>query len=129
MGKVLKSELSGVESYLEAIRSAEATRIVGRLATVSAGKRRSLVSSLVQAQAAAVLGRPIETVARSLGFIELGMDSFGAIELQVRLEYLFHQELPQTFTFDHPTVDAVTECLMGLVEASGVKGQGSGVSR
>jgi hypothetical protein len=26
--------------------------------------------------------------------------------------------LPQTFTFDHPTVDAVTEILVGLVEKS-----------
>jgi long-chain acyl-CoA synthetase len=116
MGKVLKSALSGVESYLQEIRNAEATRIVGRLATVSAGKRRGLVTSLVQAQVAAVLGRPLATVPRNLGFIELGMDSFGAIELQARLEYLFDQELPQTFTFDQPTVDAVTDSLMGLVE-------------
>jgi hypothetical protein len=46
------------------------------------------------------------------------MDSFGAIELVARFEYLFNQELPQTFTFDHPTVDAVTEILVGLVEKS-----------
>jgi long-chain acyl-CoA synthetase len=118
MGKVLKSELGGVKSYLEEIRNAEATRIVGRLATVSSGRRRSLVTSLVQAQVAAVLGQPIETVPRNVGFIELGMDSFGAIELRARLEYLFDQELPQTFTFDHPTVDAVTESLMGLVDKS-----------
>jgi long-chain acyl-CoA synthetase len=116
VGKVLKSELGGVEPYLEGIRNAEATRIVGRLSTVSAGRRRSLVASLVQAQVAAVLGRPGETVPRDLGFVELGMDSFGAIELRARLEYLFDQELPLTFTFDHPTVDAVTESLMGLVE-------------
>jgi long-chain acyl-CoA synthetase len=118
MGKVLKSELGGVESYLEGIRNGEAAQTVGRLATVFAGKRRSMVTSLVQAQVAAVLGRPIATVPRDLGFIELGMDSFGAIELVVRLEYLFDQELPQTFTFDHPTVDAITESLMGLVEKS-----------
>jgi long-chain acyl-CoA synthetase len=118
MGKVLKSELGGVESYLEEIRNAEATRIVGRLSTVSSGRRRSLVTSLVQAQVAAVLGEPIESVPRNVGFIELGMDSFGAIELQARLEYLFDQELPQTFTFDHPTVDAVTESLIGLVDKS-----------
>jgi long-chain acyl-CoA synthetase len=115
MGKVLKSELSGVESYLDDIRNAEATRILGRLSTISSGKRRSLVTSLVQAQVAAVLGRPIATVSRNVGFVELGVDSFGAIELLARLEYLFDQELPQTFTFDHPTVDAVTECLLGLV--------------
>jgi long-chain acyl-CoA synthetase len=116
MGKVLKSELTGVESYLDDIRNAEATRILGRLSTVFAGKRRSMVASLVQAQVAAVLGQPIATVPRNVGFVELGMDSFGAIDLRARLEYLFDRELPQTFTFDHPTVDAVTESLMGLVE-------------
>jgi acyl carrier protein len=55
-------------------------------------------------------------VPRNLGFVELGMDSFGAIELHARLEYLFGEELPRTFAFDHPTVDAVAERLMGLVE-------------
>ena len=118
LGKVRKSELGGVQSYLEEIRDAEATRTLGRLPSVSFGRRRSLVTSLVQAQVAAVLGRPVETVPRNLGFFELGMDSFGAIELKARLEYLFDQELPQTFTFDHPTVDAVTESLMGRVGQS-----------
>jgi long-chain acyl-CoA synthetase len=116
MGKVLKSDLGGVEAYLEGIRNGEAAQTVGRLATVFGGKRRSMMTSLVQAQVAAVLGRPIASVPRNVGFIELGMDSFGAIELLARLEYLFDKELPQTFTFDHPTVDAVTESLMGLVE-------------
>jgi long-chain acyl-CoA synthetase len=118
MGKVLKSELGGVDSYLDGIRNMESTKIVGRLSTVSLGKRRSLMTSLVQAQVAAVLGQPIATVPRNVGFIELGVDSFGAIELLTRLEYLFDQELPQTFTFDHPTVDAITESLMELIEKS-----------
>jgi acyl carrier protein len=118
MGKVLKSELGGVEAYLEGIRNGEAAKTVGRLTTVFAGKRRSMVTSLVQAQVAAVLGRSIATVPRNVGFIELGMDSFGAIDLRARLEYLFDFELPQTFTFDHPTVDAVTERLMGLIQKS-----------
>jgi long-chain acyl-CoA synthetase len=116
MGKVLKSELCGVQSYLEGIRNAEATQIVGRISTVAPGKRRSLVTSLVQAQVAAVLGRPVQAVPRDLGFVELGMDSFGAVDLHARLEYLFDRELPLTFTFDHPTVDAITESLTGLVE-------------
>jgi long-chain acyl-CoA synthetase len=116
MGKVLKSELGGVESYLEGIRNEASAQIIGRLSTVFSGKRRSMVTSLVQAQVAAVLGQPIATVPRDVGFVELGMDSFGAIELRVRLEYLFDQELPQTFTFDYPTVDAITDNLMGLVE-------------
>jgi long-chain acyl-CoA synthetase len=127
MGKVLKSELGGVESYLDGIRNGEAAQIVCRLSTVFSGKRRSMVTSLVQAQVAAVLGEPLATVPRDVGFVELGMDSFGAIELAVRLEYLFDQELPQTFTFDHPTVDAITECLMGLIVNTGARSRESGV--
>jgi long-chain acyl-CoA synthetase len=118
MGKVRKSELCGMESYLEGIRNPEATRIVRALSTAAPGRRRGLMTSLVQAQVAAVLGRPVETVSRNLGFVELGMDSFGAIELVVRLDYLFDLELPQTYAFDHPTVDDVSECLLGLIEKS-----------
>jgi long-chain acyl-CoA synthetase len=119
LGKVLKSELGGVDSYLEGIRNGEASQILSRLSTMSLGKRRRLLTSLVEAQVAAVLGRPPGTVPRSVGFVELGMDSFGAIELLMRLEYLFDQELPQTFAFDHPTVDAITESLLSPVERTG----------
>jgi long-chain acyl-CoA synthetase len=117
MGKVLKSELDGIESYLDGIRNEEARAIVRRLSTLSLGQRRGQVASLVQAQVAAVLGRPIATVPRHVGFVELGMDSFGAMELHARLEYLFDQELPQTFTSDHPTVDATTESVLRHLEA------------
>jgi acyl carrier protein len=115
---VLKSELGGAESYLEGIRNGEAAQIVGRLSTVFSGKRRTMVTSLVRAQVAAVLGQPVPAVPRDVGFVELGIDSFGAIDLRARLEYLFDRELPQTFTFDHPTVDAITDSLMGLIEKS-----------
>jgi long-chain acyl-CoA synthetase len=121
LGKVLRSELGGVESYLEEIRNGEAAEIVGRLSTVFSGKRRSMLACLVQAQVAAVLGKPITAVPRDVGFIELGMDSFGAIDLRARLEYLFDRELPQTFTFDHPTVNAIMESLMELVDKTGVR--------
>jgi acyl carrier protein len=103
-----------VEQYLKEIRGADAARIAAQLPMASPGRRRSLMASLVHAQAAAVLARPIAAVPRDVGFTELGMDSFASIELLARLEYLFDLELPQTFTFDHPTIDAVTESLMDL---------------
>jgi acyl carrier protein len=116
VGKVLKSELGGAERYLETIRGAEAARAIGQLAAVSPARRRSLVTALVQAQAAGVLGLPVTSVPREIGFVELGMDSFGAIELHARLEYLFERELPQTFTFDHPTVVSAAENLLDLLK-------------
>jgi len=118
VGKLLKSELGGVEHFLNDIRGAEAVRTLAQLPAAPLRRRRSLVASLVRGQAAAVLARAVESVPPDLGFIELGMDSFSSIELQVRLEYLFNLELPTTFTFDHPTVDAVTENLMDLLSAA-----------
>ncbi len=115
VGKVLKAELGGVEAYLKGISNAVTARTVAQLRATSPPRRRSLVASLVHEQAAAVLGRAMTALPRSSGFIELGMDSFGSIELRARLEYLFDVELPETFTFDHPSVDAVTENLLSLM--------------
>jgi acyl carrier protein len=72
----------------------------------------------VRMQAAATLGRASEGVPRDTGFIELGMDSFSSIELTACLEYLFDRELPDTLTFDYPTVDAVTGYLADLLAAA-----------
>jgi acyl carrier protein len=72
---------------------------------------------VVQAQAAAVLGRPASEVPAERGFADLGMDSFASIELRARLEYLFGRALPQTMTFDHPTVAAVVEFLLPALAA------------
>lgn len=117
VGKVLRGELGGVEPYLEKIRGADAARILRQIPSAPPARRRSLLTSLVQAQAAAVLGRTVDAVPRDTGFIDLGMDSFGAIELLARLEILFDRELPETFTFDHPTVDAVADELLGSLPA------------
>jgi long-chain acyl-CoA synthetase len=117
VGKILKSELGGVDAYLKGIRDVQTARTVAQLPASSPSRRRSLVASLVHEQSAAVLGRAPAVVSRTAGFIELGMDSFAAIELRARLEYLFDVELAETFTFDYPTVDAVTENLMNLLPA------------
>jgi acyl carrier protein len=117
VGKVLKSELASVEPYLNRIRSAESARMIAQLPMASPARRRVMLAALVQQQASAVLGQPVGAVPRSVGFTELGMDSFASIELRARLEYLFGAELAETFTFDHPTVDAIVENLMDLLAA------------
>ena len=114
VGKVLKSELGGVDQYLATIRGVDSARLIKQIPTASPGRRRSLIASVVHAQAAAVLARPLSAVPRNVGFTELGMDSFASIELHARLEYLFEVELPQTFAFDHPTINAATEVLIDL---------------
>jgi long-chain acyl-CoA synthetase len=114
VGKILKSELTDVRAYLEKIRNTEASRALAQVGAASPARRRALIASIVHAQAAAVLTRTPESVPRGAGFSELGMDSFASIELLARLEFLFECELPQTFTFDFPTVDAVADYLTGL---------------
>jgi acyl carrier protein len=111
-GKVLKNELTDVAPYLDRIRDRHTLNLVERLRSALPDRRRPLIHSLVQAQAAAVLGRPPGEVPGDQGFTELGMDSFASIELRARLEYLLECDLPQTLTFDHPTVAAVVEYLL-----------------
>jgi long-chain acyl-CoA synthetase len=111
-GKVLKSELGDAGPWLARIRDANAVKLVAQLTGATAEKRRRLFRDLVHAQAVAVLGRPVSEIPADQGFTELGMDSFASIELRARLEYLLERELPETLTFDHPTVAAVAEYLV-----------------
>jgi acyl carrier protein len=113
-GKVLRNELSDVTPYLDGIREGNTLQLVNQLAGAPPERRRRLVRSLVQAQAAAVLGLPRNEIPGDQGFTELGMDSFASIELRARLEFLLERELPQTLTFDHPTIAAVVEYLLRL---------------
>jgi long-chain acyl-CoA synthetase len=117
-GKVLRNELSDVTPYLDGIREGNTLQLVNQLAGAPPERRRRLVRSLVQAQAAAVLGLPRNEIPGDQGFTELGMDSFASIELRARLEFLLERELPQTLTFDHPTITAVVEYLLRLFAAT-----------
>jgi acyl carrier protein len=116
-GKVLKTELRDVTPYLARIRDDKTLKSVKQLAGARPEQRRKLIRAIVQAQAAAVLGLPPKEVSDDQGFTALGMDSFASIELRARLEYLLGRELPETMTFDHPTVAAVVEYLFRLLAA------------
>ncbi len=114
-GKVRRSELNDVTAYLGSIAEPKIQNLLRQLANAMAGQRRKLVRSIVQAQAAAVLGREARDIDDDHGFTTLGMDLFASIELRARLEYLFGCELPETMTFDHPTVSAVVDYLLGIL--------------
>ena len=118
-GKVVKSELADVGPYLARIRDEQTARWLRQLAAAGPEQRRRLLRSVVQAQAAAVLGRPSGEVSVERGFTDLGMDSFASIELRARLEYLLGRALPETMTFDHPTVAAVVEFLLPAIAGPG----------
>jgi long-chain acyl-CoA synthetase len=113
-GKVLKNELSDVTLYLDSVRDRQTLRSLDGLALAVPARRRKLIRTIVRAQAAAVLGLPPEHIPDEQGFTALGMDSFASVELRARLEYLLGRELPETMTFDHPTVAATVEYLLRL---------------
>lgn len=107
VGKVLKSELGDVSGYLARLSLGPAAELARRWPAALPARRQALLEDLVALQLADVLNRSAADIPRNTGFVDLGLDSFGAIELRGRLEYLLARKLPETLTFDHPTVRAI----------------------
>jgi acyl transferase domain-containing protein/acyl carrier protein len=86
------------------------------LASASGPERRRLVLELVRGETATVLGhdsaREIES---RRSFKELGFDSLAAVELRNRLDALTGLSLDATLVFDHPSPDALTDCLLAAL--------------
>jgi long-chain acyl-CoA synthetase len=118
MGKVLRRELAASDRYASTIRNAQTIRELDHIHRAAPARRRTLVMRLVERLAAEVLGRDGEAIPREVGFADLGMDSFSAIELHLRLELLFGPGLSQTFTFDHPTITAATDELVARMPSA-----------
>ncbi|WP_460784131.1 acyl carrier protein, partial [Nonomuraea fastidiosa] len=94
--------------------AAGAGSFADRLAELSETERRTAVTELVRTQAAAVLGYgAAEAVPVDRAFQELGVDSLMAVELRNRLGRAAGLTLPATLIFDHPSVNAITDFLLG----------------
>jgi long-chain acyl-CoA synthetase len=112
VGKVLKSELSDVSGYTASLTHGPSADLARRWSSALPARRQALLEELVGLQLAHVLNRAAADIPRSAGFVDLGLDSFGAIELRARLEYLLARKLPETLTFDHPSVRAIAAHLL-----------------
>jgi acyl carrier protein len=88
-----------------------------RLGDVPADRRVQLLEDFVLSAVARVLGHPRESVPRTQGFADLGMDSLGSIELCTQLERALECRLPATLAFDYPTVDALVAHLSDRLSA------------
>ncbi|MFB1483788.1 SDR family NAD(P)-dependent oxidoreductase [Corallococcus sp. RDP092CA] len=107
-----------LEPLTRGSRPAEAPRprLLEQLSQTPSHERRSLLMTYVRVQVARVLGLGERTVIEPRQrLFDLGLDSLTAVELKNTLEGDAGQHLGATLLFDHPTVEALTEHLSGLL--------------
>jgi acyl transferase domain-containing protein/acyl carrier protein len=92
--------LAGQVSFLEQLRQA------------APEEQLKLVSQRVTEEVNKVLGlTPQQRTNPRQGFTDLGLDSLMAVELSNRLQKVLERRLPATLTFEHPTIEALTNYL------------------
>ena len=96
----------------------EAATLRRRLAGEDPKERARLLLNVIRAEAAVVLGHATAgAVPADRGFLDLGFDSLGALELRNRLAAATGlRHLPSTAAFDHPTPVRLAEHLSELIE-------------
>jgi acyl transferase domain-containing protein/acyl carrier protein/2-polyprenyl-3-methyl-5-hydroxy-6-metoxy-1,4-benzoquinol methylase len=78
--------------------------------------RRELLSGLIAGETRRVLGLDAtDQINPDRGLFEMGMDSLMSVQLKGRLEKATGYTLPATLTFTYPTVEALTNYLLGQV--------------
>jgi acyl transferase domain-containing protein/surfactin synthase thioesterase subunit/acyl carrier protein len=93
--------------------------LAARLASTPESEHESVAIELVRAETAAVLGLSSPTeVDVDRAFLEMGMDSLGAVELRNRLTSRSGLRLPTTVVFDHPSVTPLARFMLGQVAPS-----------
>ncbi|MEJ2858518.1 MULTISPECIES: type I polyketide synthase [unclassified Saccharothrix] len=114
-GAVLATPRQDVPAEPEPERSA----LRAELAAVPEAGRRPAVLAAVRAEVAAVLQRPDAAgIEEDRAFQSLGFDSLTAVDLRNRLGAAVGEQLSATVVFDHPTLGALTDHLLGLLVAS-----------
>ncbi|GGS66403.1 type I polyketide synthase [Streptomyces cinerochromogenes] len=93
-----------------------AADLARRLTGLGAAEREEEVAAVVRRTVAAVLGfDSTRRIRDRRTFHELGLTSLTAVDLRNRLAAATGLRLPTTLVFDHPTPQAVTRFLLGLL--------------
>ncbi|HWM83625.1 MAG TPA: SDR family NAD(P)-dependent oxidoreductase [Pseudolabrys sp.] len=98
--------------------------LAGQLADAPAARKRIVLATFVRERALQTLGLDASRAVdprTPLG--ELGLDSLLSVELRNRLSAAVGKPLPATLLFDHPTIDALTDHLAGVL---GLNAQSAG---
>ncbi|MFE5563961.1 type I polyketide synthase [Amycolatopsis japonica] len=115
----LLSTLAGTPRRIPRARSTAAEPgELHRLAALSGDHQVHTVTDFVRGLVASVLGHTNASgIADTATFRELGFDSLVSVDLRNRLGAATGLRLPATVAFDHPTVQALSEYLLGKFSA------------
>ncbi|MCC3775995.1 type I polyketide synthase, partial [Streptomyces sp. UNOB3_S3] len=119
---VLFDELPDVRVLSAPARAAadSAPEFAGRLSGLDEAAQERLLTDLVRAEAAVVLGHAsAEAVDGRRAFRDAGFDSLTAVELRKRLAGVTGLALPATMAFDYPTPLALARFLRGELLGAG----------
>ncbi|WP_311314969.1 type I polyketide synthase [Streptomyces naphthomycinicus] len=106
---------------------ADAEPLRQRLADAPPAEQEALLTDVVRAQAAAILGHPgPEAVEPDAVFLEIGMDSVSAAELRNSLGAALGVPLPAGAVFDHRTPAALAAVLRGHLTGGAPHPEGTG---
>ncbi|MEA5472132.1 aminotransferase class I/II-fold pyridoxal phosphate-dependent enzyme, partial [Spirulina sp. 06S082] len=95
--------------------------IIEQLATQPEGDHQALLTHYLQGQLAKVMGfNSPEAIDPQTTFGDLGMDSLMAVEFGNRLQTQLGRPIPQTLTFDYPTLAALAGHLAEILDIANV---------